>query len=147
MHGHGVFLLASSGFGSVEFGSTNLAHGSADSYIPTLDGWRAIAIGLVLLSHSSRGSSTAEHLGFLGVAVFFGISGYLICTKLLIERERTHRISLANFYWRRAFRILPASVCYLSIIGLLGIWFLAEARGRDIASAVFLFANYLPDKH
>jgi peptidoglycan/LPS O-acetylase OafA/YrhL len=124
-----------------------LAHDSEDHYIPTLDGWRAIAISLVLLSHSSRRSSLAEHLGFLGVAVFFGISGYLICTKLLVERERTQRISLAKFYWRRAFRILPASVCYLCIIGFLGIWSLAEARGRDIASGLFLFANYLPNKH
>jgi peptidoglycan/LPS O-acetylase OafA/YrhL len=119
----------------------------SEDYIPTLDGWRAIAISLVLLSHSSRGSSTAEHLGFLGVAVFFGISGYLICTKLLVERERTRGISLAKFYRRRAFRILPASVSYLCIIGLLGIWSLAEAKGRDIASGLFLFANYLPNKH
>jgi len=124
-----------------------LAHDLENHYIPTLDGWRAIAISLVLLSHSSRGSSLPEHLGFLGVAVFFGISGYLICTKLLVERERTQRISLAKFYWRRSFRILPASVCYLCIIGFLGIWSLAEARGRDIASGLFLFANYLPNKH
>ncbi len=118
----------------------------SEDYIPTLDGWRAIAISLVLLSHSSRSSSVAEHLGFLGVALFFGISGYLICTKLLVERERTQDISLVKFYRRRAFRILPASVCYLCIIELLGLRSLAEARGTDIASGLFLFANYLPDK-
>ncbi len=119
----------------------------SEDYIPTLDGWRAIAIGLVLLSHSSRSSGVAEHLGFLGVALFFGISGYLICTKLLVERERTQGISLVEFYRRRAFRIRPASVCYLCLIGLMGLGSLAEARGTDIASGLFLFANYLPDKH
>jgi peptidoglycan/LPS O-acetylase OafA/YrhL len=127
-----------------------MAYHSEHRYIPTLDGWRAIAISLVLLSHSSETvgtGGTAEHLGFLGVAVFFGISGYLICTKLLMERQRTQDISLAKFYWRRAFRILPAAVCYLLTIGLLGIWSLAEAKGRDVASGLFLFANYLPNKH
>src|SRR3974390_382314 len=103
----------------------------SEDYIPTLDGWRAIAISLVLLSHSSRSSSLAEHLGFLGVALFFGISGYLICTKLLVERERTGAISLKSFYWRRAFRILPASLAYLALIGVLGILSLEQVKGRD----------------
>ena len=88
----------------------------SEDYIPTLDGWRAIAISLVLLSHSARSSATAEHLGFLGVALFFGISGYLICTKLLVERERSGKISLKRFYWRRGFRILPGSLIYLGVI-------------------------------
>jgi peptidoglycan/LPS O-acetylase OafA/YrhL len=118
----------------------------SEDYIPTLDGWRAVAISLVLLSHSSRGNSMTEHFGFLGVALFFGISGYLICTKLLVERERTQQISLKKFYWRRAFRILPASLTYLCIIGFLGVFALAEVKGRDVASGIFLFANYLPDK-
>lgn len=119
----------------------------SEDYIPTLDGWRAIAIGLVVLGHSFMHSRITEHLGPLGVGVFFGISGYLICTKLLVERERTQDISLVEFYHRRAFRILPALVCYLGIIGLLSIWSLAEAKGIDIASGLFLFANYLPNKH
>jgi peptidoglycan/LPS O-acetylase OafA/YrhL len=119
----------------------------SEDYIPTLDGWRAIAISLVLLSHSSRSSGLAEHLGFLGVALFFGISGYLICTKLLVERERTGTISLKSFYWRRAFRILPASLTYLAVIGFLGLLSLEQVKGRDIASGIFLFANYLPNKH
>jgi peptidoglycan/LPS O-acetylase OafA/YrhL len=118
----------------------------SEDYIPTLDGWRAIAIGLVVLGHSFMHSSITEHLGPLGVGVFFGISGYLICTKLLVERERTQDISLVKFYRRRAFRILPALVCYLGTIGLLGIWSLSEAKGIDIASGLLLFANYLPDK-
>ena len=118
-----------------------------EDYIPTLDGWRAVAISLVLLSHSSRSSGLAEHLGFLGVALFFGISGYLICTKLLVERERNGSISLKSFYWRRAFRILPASVSYLVVIGNLGVFSLEQVKGRDVASGILFFANYLPNKH
>lgn len=118
----------------------------SEDYIPTLDGWRAVAIGLVLLSHSARSSAAAEHLGFLGVALFFGISGYLICTKLLVERERSGAISLKRFYWRRGFRILPASLIYLTVIGLLGILAIERVKGRDVASGIFLFSNYLPDK-
>jgi peptidoglycan/LPS O-acetylase OafA/YrhL len=118
----------------------------SEDYIPTLDGWRGIAIGLVLLSHSARSSAAAEHLGFLGVAFFFAISGYLICTKLLVERERSGTISLKRFYWRRGFRILPASLIYLTVIGLLGILAIERVKGRDVASGIFLFSNYLPDK-
>jgi peptidoglycan/LPS O-acetylase OafA/YrhL len=118
----------------------------SEDYIPTLDGWRAVAISLVLLSHSARSSATAEHLGFLGVALFFGISGYLICTKLLVERERSGTISLKRFYWRRAFRILPASLIYLGVIGLLGMLAIERVKGRDVASGIFLFSNYLSDK-
>ncbi len=86
-------------------------------YIPTLDGWRAIAILLVLIDHASRslnlpGSVRAilgigrSGIGGLGVDIFFGISGFLICSKLLQE-ERVGGISLTSFYIRRAFRILP----------------------------------------
>ena len=117
-----------------------------EDYIPTLDGWRAVAISLVLVSHSVRTSASAEHLGFLGVALFFGISGYLICTRLLVERELSGTISLRRFYWRRAFRILPASLIYLAVIGLLGMLSIEHVKGRDVASGIFLFSNYLPDK-
>ena len=118
----------------------------AEDYIPTLDGWRAVAISMVVLSHSARSSAQAEHLGFFGVALFFGISGYLICTKLLVEGERTGTISLKRFYWRRGFRILPASLTYLAVIGMLAALSLEQVRARDIASGALLFANYLPNR-
>jgi peptidoglycan/LPS O-acetylase OafA/YrhL len=94
-------------------------------YIPTLDGWRAIAILLVLASHEvvhsvGAASSTALNLyGRYGVDVFFAISGFLICTLLLDEQQRTGAISLRSFYLRRAFRILPAALIYLVAIATL----------------------------
>ena len=70
-----------------------------------LDGLRAIAVGLVVLFHLQLPGLGA---GFLGVDVFFVISGFLITTLLLIEHERTGRISLSAFWARRARRLLPA---------------------------------------
>jgi peptidoglycan/LPS O-acetylase OafA/YrhL len=52
------------------------------NYIPTLDGWRAIAIGIVVLGHALH-----FHWAVQGVEIFFGISGYLICTNLSTGAE------------------------------------------------------------
>ncbi|HXI40052.1 MAG TPA: acyltransferase, partial [Bryobacteraceae bacterium] len=89
--------------------------------IPTLDGLRAVAILLVLISHAidrTQHTGLAE-LGHAGVAIFFALSGYLITTRLLIEYRATGAISLRNFYVRRAFRILPPAMLYLAILWLL----------------------------
>ncbi len=85
--------------------------------IRTLDGWRGIAILLVLAEHA--GWERFEHhlwagLGSLGVDIFFVLSGYIITVRLLQEREATSTISLSSFYIRRAFRILPVVGCYLA---------------------------------
>lgn len=71
-----------------------------------IEGLRAIAVGIVLLYHS--GFSWMQG-GYIGVDVFFVISGFLITSLLVREREDTGRISLSNFYSRRARRILPMS--------------------------------------
>lgn len=96
--------------------------------IPSLDGWRALSIAMVLALHSLQGihfrlaSHTANTLiyslanGAMGVRIFFVISGYLITRLLLREQERTGRISLSGFYTRRVFRILPPLYLYLGVI-------------------------------
>jgi peptidoglycan/LPS O-acetylase OafA/YrhL len=71
---------------------------------PALDGVRAIAALMVVFFHYG-GPEWLQ--GWLGVQIFFVLSGFLITTLLLREHARTGRISLANFYRRRAFRILP----------------------------------------
>jgi peptidoglycan/LPS O-acetylase OafA/YrhL len=118
-------------------------------YIPTLDGWRAISIILVLFFHSNISGATSifrpvlEELnayGQSGVYIFFAISGLLICGRLLQEENKSGRINLHNFYIRRALRILPAALLYLltiaSLASILGVtkleWF----------SALFFFRNY-----
>ena len=73
---------------------------------PDVEGLRAIAVGLVLLFHAYRQPFSG---GFVGVDVFFVISGFLITSLLLREQTKTGRISIAGFYARRVRRILPAS--------------------------------------
>lgn len=74
-------------------------------YVPGLDGLRALAVLAVVVYHANR-----EWLGggFLGVEVFFVISGYLITLLLIAERERVGTVSLGDFWLRRARRLLPA---------------------------------------
>src|SRR2546427_12323185 len=72
-------------------------------YHPALDGIRAISILAVMLYHSGL-----IHGGFLGVDVFFTLSGFLITTLLIEEHAAAGRIALRDFYCRRALRLLPA---------------------------------------
>ena len=84
--------------------------------IPGLDGLRALAVAGVLLFHADLAHATG---GFLGVDLFFVVSGFLITRLLLAERARTGTISLRAFYARRARRILPAllaTVCVSSLV-------------------------------
>ncbi|MCB0905474.1 MAG: acyltransferase, partial [Actinobacteria bacterium] len=78
---------------------------SAVPYLPGLDGLRALAVLAVIAYHASPGRLPG---GFLGVEVFFVVSGYLITLLLLAEHERTGRIGLKAFWARRARRLLPA---------------------------------------
>jgi peptidoglycan/LPS O-acetylase OafA/YrhL len=74
-------------------------------YLPGLDGLRAVAVVAVIFYHANH---TWLRGGFLGVEVFFVISGYLITLLLLAESTRNGRIDLRGFWLRRARRLLPA---------------------------------------
>ena len=96
--------------------------------LPSLDGWRALSIALVLGGHSThipdfplRLKAAFEWLfdGDLGVRFFFLISGFLITWLLIAENERTARIHLKQFYIRRALRILPVYFAFLFVIAIL----------------------------
>jgi peptidoglycan/LPS O-acetylase OafA/YrhL len=117
-------------------------------YLHGLDGWRAIAILSVILYHSTVhtlgifSTAWASRFGYLGVDVFFAISGLLITSKLLEEEKRSGHISLRNFYLRRAFRILPAAIFYLGSIALLaGLGWIYVSRMEWLAS-LFFYRNY-----
>jgi peptidoglycan/LPS O-acetylase OafA/YrhL len=120
-------------------------------YLPTLDGWRAVAIGIVLLTHDriySLGtfSTQAIHSGHGpgGVELFFSISGLLIGSRLLEEERLNGTISLKNFYLRRCFRIQPAAWVYLSFIALLmGVGVLVNAF-EGIGYSLLMVRNYFP---
>jgi peptidoglycan/LPS O-acetylase OafA/YrhL len=73
--------------------------------VPGLDGIRALAVTTVIVFHLLPGTLVG---GYLGVDIFFVVSGFLITTLLLREREATGRISLRGFWSRRARRLLPA---------------------------------------
>lgn len=77
---------------------------------PEIQALRAVAVGAVVLHH---GWPAVAPAGYMGVDVFFVVSGYLITALLLREVGRTGRISLGDFYLRRARRILPAAVVVL----------------------------------
>ena len=88
---------------------------SAGGYVPALDGLRAVAVLLVLLFHLRVPGFRA---GFLGVDIFFVLSGFLITTLLLTERNRRGRISLPDFWARRARRLLPALLLLLVVVAV-----------------------------
>ncbi|GIU85321.1 MAG: membrane protein [Acidimicrobiales bacterium] len=92
-------------------------------YRPALDGLRAIAVLAVLFyHHDPRGFAPG---GFLGVDLFFVLSGFLITTLLLAEHEQTGRVDLRDFWYRRARRLLPALVLVLFFVGVYA-WVWAE---------------------
>jgi peptidoglycan/LPS O-acetylase OafA/YrhL len=79
----------------------------AAKYMPVLDGLRAISVLMVCFNHLPNFPASVPMAGYLGVDVFFVLSGFLISTLLLREREARGAISASAFYARRAFRILP----------------------------------------
>src|SRR6266498_3807637 len=109
-------------------------------YAPGLDGVRALAVLAVVAYHLGTTGDRGHLLrgGFLGVDVFFVLSGYLITSLLIVEVHRTGRISIKQFYARRARRLLPALFALLFAVGLVGIFWLpqqaAKLRGDLLAS-------------
>ena len=76
-------------------------------YQPALDGVRGLAVALVLCFHAGFGWMPG---GYVGVSVFFTLSGFLITTLALREHGATGRLDVPAFYGRRLRRLLPASV-------------------------------------
>src|SRR5882724_7345116 len=100
----------------------------ASSRLPSLDGWRAVSILMVLGAHCQHvnGFPNALHGTFswlfdgnLGVRFFFIISGFLITWLMVLERDQTGGVNLRHFYARRALRILP--VYFTFILALAGL--------------------------
>lgn len=128
------------------------------SYIPTLNGWRAFSILYVLLYHSTwiffnpeTGLLPNETLwavtkqGAFGVYFFFGISGFLITTRLIEEHHFFGNISIKAFYLRRVFRIFPILLAFLLIIFILKSNQLINTSDRAIWSSLLFFRNYTSD--
>jgi peptidoglycan/LPS O-acetylase OafA/YrhL len=102
-----------------------------DRFRPDIEGMRAIAVGLVLLYH---GYGKPFNGGFVGVDVFFVISGFLITSLLLHEQIKDGRISIGRFYARRVRRILPASTLTVLATMVAGYYLLGFISGNEIAT-------------
>ena len=111
-------------------------------YRPEIDGLRALAVVPVILFHSGFELFSG---GFVGVDIFFVISGYLITT-IIIEDIENNRFSITNFYERRARRILPALFFVMFVcIPFAWMWML-PSQTKDFSASIFSVSVFLSNK-
>jgi peptidoglycan/LPS O-acetylase OafA/YrhL len=116
-------------------------------YVPQLDGLRGFAVLLVLVGHTisnqhSPKNAWAVRLASVGVMIFFALSGYLITSLLCGEFTSKGRISIRNFYLRRALRIMPAIIVYLlAVTVVMWLGWAHEARYRDVLLSLLFMRN------
>jgi len=111
-------------------------------YLPGLDGLRALAVIAVMIYHASPDWLPG---GFLGVEVFFVISGYLITLLIVAENERSGRLDLKSFWIRRARRLLPALFAMLALVVIYTAVFVPDALGQlrgDVIAALTYVTNW-----
>lgn len=109
--------------------------------IPSLDGIRAIAVGIVFFAHSGL-----EHLvpGGLGVTVFFVLSGFLITTLMRIEHDKLGRLDFRGFYLRRVLRLAPPLLVIVALAALassIGV-VAGEFSTGGVLAVLFYLGNY-----
>jgi len=124
-------------------GSARSAQRPVSSYIPGLDGIRAIAFLMVFCAHALPGASYYIP-ATLGVTIFFFLSGYLITTLLRRELEHTGTLSLRNFYIRRTLRIFVPLYVVFGLTALFAHFVMHWPVGNRIGilSLLFYFYNY-----
>ncbi|MFM7685345.1 MAG: acyltransferase family protein, partial [Actinomycetota bacterium] len=120
-------------------GSTALPR---SGYQPALDGLRAVAVALVLFFHGGFSWMTG---GYVGVSVFFTLSGFLITRQLLAEHHSSCRVDIRAFWVRRVRRLMPASLLCLLLVSIAAA--LGEFGGlphvrRDVLAALLQVANW-----
>ncbi len=111
-------------------------------YLPGLDGMRAFAVVAVMVYHANSDWLPG---GYLGVEVFFVISGYLITLLLISEKERTSTVDMRHFWIRRARRLLPALFTLLIALTIWTALFQREALGKlrgDVIAALLYVSNW-----
>ncbi len=111
-------------------------------YLPGLDGMRAIAVVAVMIYHAN---STWLKGGFIGVEVFFVISGYLITLLLIAEHEKSGAVDMKGFWVRRFRRLLPALFVMLLLLTIWTALFERDALGKlrgDVIGGVAYVSNW-----
>jgi peptidoglycan/LPS O-acetylase OafA/YrhL len=120
--------------------------------ISSLDGWRAVAILMVLVAHLYATTNVPELTGLLGfmtrhgnlgVRIFFVLSGYLITLLLLQEAEKRGTISLKQFYFRRMSRIFPVYYAYLAVVAGLQLVGMHHENASSWLGALTFTRNYI----
>lgn len=115
----------------------------AKHFLPHVQGLRAVAVLLVLFYHVWPGRLSG---GYIGVDIFFVISGFLITGQLIRELERTDRINLPSFWAKRVRRLLPASITVLVFSSLAVLFVLPLSslvtETREILASTFYFENW-----
>lgn len=110
-------------------------------YRKDIDGLRALAVIPVLIYHAELG---VFHGGFLGVDIFFVISGFLI-TAILLEEMTEKRFTFSGFYERRVRRLLPALIVVLAVTSILSYWFMTtvdlKSYGSSLIAVSFFSSN------
>ena len=111
-------------------------------YLPGLDGVRALAVIGVLLYHADLSWIPG---GFLGVDVFFVLSGFLITSLILEEFDRSGRVDFRKFYLGRARRLLPALILVLVVVSLAAALVYQDAARQlasDVVASIFYVNNW-----
>ena len=118
--------------------------GRTSSFRPDIQGLRALAVSLVVLFHAGV---TQLSGGFIGVDVFFVISGFLITTHLLESLAARGRISFGSFYAKRARRILPASLL-VALLTVVAAWaWMPPLLMSEVFKGAVATALYVPNIH
>ena len=112
-------------------------------YYPFMDGLRGLAILSVILAHVVRDQPWFGFVdGYIGVHVFFILSGFLITTLLLKEKIKFGRVSLKNFYARRAIRIFPVAYLFILVLIVLNFIFKLQIVPLSFLGAIFYLKNF-----
>src|SRR3954467_179456 len=111
----------------------------AGTFRPDIEGLRAVAVLAVVLFHAGVPGLPG---GFVGVDVFFVVSGFLITGMLWREIRETGSVRLARFYGARARRLLPAGVAVLVVTATASAWLLPPLRARAVLGDAVASALY-----
>ena len=111
---------------------------------PDIEGLRAVALFLALFCH---GGMTWASGGFVGVDIFFVISGYLITGLLVAESERHGTVRIGRFYAQRIKRLLPLSALVLVVVAAGSVLLFSPAQREIVSGDVFTAALHVVNWH
>jgi peptidoglycan/LPS O-acetylase OafA/YrhL len=124
--------------------NTHAVGTSTGTYWPALDGLRAIAVVGVVLYHAGATSDLAGVApgGFLGVSVFFTLSGFLVTGLLLRRLDAPGPLALGTFWSRRLKRLAPASLVVVALTVVLAPWYWDGMQASDALAGTFGYTNW-----